>query len=82
MAMASTISRTTFTFTVLHPSSEDIAEWDLYDVVSECDTGHAVGAVTRTLTEAIPDKDVPAELRKLGNDGEFFDADLEDALTT
>jgi hypothetical protein len=76
MVMSEKIAKTTFTFVVLHRSDEDVATWDLTDVLEECDTGHAVGQVTRTLTDAVPDKDVPMELKKLGNDGEFFDPDL------
>lgn len=71
---ASLISKTVFTFTVLHLTGETPP--DLEVALDVTDTGHAVGAVTSTTTEPVPDDAVPAELRALDNDGEFFDDDL------
>ncbi|BBY53995.1 hypothetical protein H7J07_05180 [Mycobacterium koreense] len=65
-----TISKTTFTFTVLHRSDDPPA--DLGVAIHEADHGNAVGLETSRETVAVPDAAVADELRALGNDGEFF----------
>lgn len=67
------ISKTVFTFTVLHPTDEPL--WSLEHALSESDDGNAVGWTTGSVTVAVPAGDVAAELIALGNDGEFFDED-------
>jgi hypothetical protein len=69
-----TIVRTEITFTVLHRSDEPIDS--LAEAVERADTGHAVGLDTSWATTDVPDPDVPAALKELGNDGEFFEGDL------
>lgn len=71
-----TVSKTIFTLEVLHPADVDVSSWPLESVLSEMDTGHAVGNVTGLRTDPVPDEAVEDELRALGNDGHFFD--LED----
>lgn len=70
-----TISKTTYTFTVLHRTDEPPR--GLHDAVVEAEGGHAVGLDTHETTVPIADSDVATELRALGNDGSFFDDDLE-----
>jgi hypothetical protein len=81
----STISRTTYTFTVLHRTDEPIIGSDDFDgpfggdlgaAMQESWDGNAVGAVTSEETVEVPDTEVPEALVDLGNDGEFFDSDL------
>jgi hypothetical protein len=83
--MASTISKTTYTFVVLHRTDEPIMGDDDFDgpfggdlgaALQRSWDGNAVGAVTSEVTEEIADTEVPEELVELGNDGEFFDSDL------
>lgn len=74
--MATTIVKTTYTFTVLHRGDEPLS--DIEHALAESDTGHAVGWQTASETVDVPDSAVPEELRKLGNDGEFFEDDLHD----
>lgn len=69
-----TISKTTFTFTVLHRSDDPPA--DLGDAISEADHGSAVGLETSRETVPVADSAVADELLALGNDGEFFDDDI------
>lgn len=82
------ISKTTFTFTVLHRTDEPFNDnydsgYDefagaLAEAMQRSFDGNAVGAETSSLSEPIPDSEVPNELIELlGNDGEFFDDDLE-----
>lgn len=73
--MATIISRTTFTFTVLHLTYDPPLTLD--DALRDAEDGHAVGNVVSQVTEEVADDDVPDELMVLGNDGEFFDDDLE-----
>ena len=83
-----TISKTTFTFTVLHrtdqPFDDDFQGYEpclqgaLGAAMDRSFDGHSVGWVTNEVTEPVPDKKVAEELVALGNDGEFFDEDLED----
>ncbi|WIN00017.1 hypothetical protein ACTOB_003692 [Actinoplanes oblitus] len=71
---ASSISATTYTFTVLHPFAQRPA--DLFTALTETNNGHSVGAVTAEHTVAIPDAEVPGRLRELGNDGTSFNDEL------
>lgn len=68
------ISKTTFTFTVLHRTDEPIE--DLEEAIARSFDGHAVGLETGSTTETVPNERVRAELVLLHNDGEFFDIDL------
>jgi hypothetical protein len=81
-----TISKTTFTFTVLHRTDEPFT-WDesdgdgpldnnLGEALSRSWDGHAVGWVTSEETVGVPDIEVPEALVELSNDGSFFDEDL------
>jgi hypothetical protein len=73
--MASTISRTTFTFEVLHRTND--APHTLDDAFNEIERGHAIGGPQRAVTAEVPDTEVPETLvDDFGNDGEFFDDDL------
>lgn len=70
------ISKTTITLTVLHYSDEPLSpslEW----VLEEIDTGNAVGWETGRVTVAVPADAVRGELLALGNDGEFFNEDVD-----
>ena len=69
-----TVSRTTFVFEVLHRTDEPLD--NLYDALREAETSHAVGQVVEQHSVDLDDDDVADELRDLGNDGEFFDDDL------
>lgn len=73
--MSTTISKTVITFTVLHRTDEPIE--DLTEAIDRSMDGHAVGWETDSVTSEVADADVVDELVKLGNDGEFFDHDLE-----
>lgn len=86
LAPADPISKTTFTFTVLHRTDEPFT-WDhgngdgalntnLGEALTRSWDGHAVGAVTDETTVPVPSSQVEDELVALGNDGEFFDDDL------
>lgn len=70
----STISKTEYTFTVLHPT--DQPPLGLADALQESDTGRMVGNITREETFDVPDDVVSNELLDLGNDGTFFDDEL------
>jgi len=73
----STISKTTFTFTVLHRSDEPFLSDDpLHEAMERSMHGNAVGWETGSETVEVPDTEVPEELVELGNDGNFFDIDL------
>ena len=84
-----TISKTTFTFTVLHrtdePFSDDYEHYDhafdgaLGEAMARSHDGHAVGWVVSVETSEVADADVPEALVELGNDGEFFSDDLDPA---
>lgn len=69
------IARTTFTFTVLHPA--DVTFDDLRTALDEAFDGHAVGQETNQETVLLGDTLVPGELVRLGNDGTFFDSELQ-----
>lgn len=71
------IAKTTITFTVAHRADCDLPTWDLATILRETDSGDAVGQVTAQETVRVPDAAVPALLRSLGNDGEFFDDALD-----
>lgn len=71
------IVKTTFTFEVLHRA--DLTFEDILHALEEADTGHAVGSVTQTVRVGIRNENVPGELAALGNDGSFFDDDLDEA---
>ena len=82
----STISETTFTFTVLHRTDEPFT-WhessgdgpldnNLGEALARSWDGHAVGLITEEFTREVPDDTVEAELIELHNDGTFFDDDI------
>lgn len=71
-----TVSKTTYVFTVLH--LDDNPMMSLEHALQEASEGHAVGAVIAEAITPLTDGEVQAELIVLGNDGEFFDDDLED----
>ena len=84
----STISRTTFTFEVLHRTDEPFT-WDqssgngpldnnLGEALARSWDGNAVGSITSETTETVGDSDVYYRLIQLGNDGTFFDDDLDE----
>lgn len=88
-----TISKTTFTFTVLHRTDEPFNDdydsgydgpfcGSIAEAMQRSFDGNAVGDVTAEETVPVEDADVADELVALGNDGEFFDNDLEDAAST
>lgn len=68
------ITKTTITFTVLHRSDQPIDS--LGEAIDRADDGHAVGTETSFEIEEIDDGDVEHQLSLLGNDGSFFDGDL------
>jgi hypothetical protein len=70
------ISKTVFTFTVLHRT--DGQPVNLEHAVNESFDGHMVGLETDSVTTSVPDEQVADELVALGNDGEFFLDDLSD----
>lgn len=84
----STISKTTFTFVVLHRTDEpfdDDFQYNEYDgphdgplgeAMARSYDGNAVGALVVQDTVEVEEKDVESQLLQLGNDGEFFDDDL------
>jgi hypothetical protein len=85
------ISKTTVTFTVLHRTDdpvlsgqETIGEYDhAYDgllgyIMRESWDGGMVGVESDPKTVPVPDDQVPGELLAMGNDGTFFDDDLEE----
>jgi hypothetical protein len=87
-AMTNKISKTTFTFVVLHRTDEPFVGTpdhsgpyadSLGEALERSWDGHAVGWTVDAVTEEVPDQDVSEELGKLGNDGTFFDFDLEEA---
>lgn len=67
----STISKTTFTYTILHRTDGPVR--GLKEAMSRAWDGDAVGGVTEKITVHVPDEQVEDELIALGNDGEFFD---------
>lgn len=78
----SIISKTVITFTVLHRTDEPFnPHWTLQDAMARSLDGNAVGWETDTITEEVGDFEVEDELVKLGNDGSFFDTDLEYGAT-
>lgn len=87
--MTTPISKTTFTFTVLHRADEPFEEgnedsWDdnpLGEALARSWDGHAVGRITKQETRDIElPETVRSELVALGNDGEFFDDDLDEEV--
>lgn len=70
------ISKTVFTFTVLHESGELLTS--LEHALSESMFGAAVGQTTGRTTVPVGAGDVKDELLALGNDGEFFNYLTED----
>jgi hypothetical protein len=70
-----TISRTLFTFVVMHRTDQPIGS--LARALHEANEGNAVGSEEMVIRSAVLDKDVRRELQQLGNDGTFFDDDLE-----
>lgn len=66
-----TISKTVFTFTVLHPTNEPLEDLEL--AISRATDDNAVGYEDVVSTEVLPDDQVESELVALGNDGYFFD---------
>ena len=72
--MSTIISKTTYTFTVLHRTDEPLES--MGEALHRASEGNAVGAVTGEHTVEVPSDSVADELLELGNDGEFFDGDL------
>ncbi len=70
------ISKTVFTFTVLHQSG--VMPATLEDALAESMFGAAVGQETSRVTVVVDASDVGTELKALGNDGEFFNYLAED----
>lgn len=68
------ITKTTFTFVVLHPSDDPIVDLDI--AMARSDTDNAVGMEEVISVEEVPDDQVEAELVALGNDGTFFNLEL------
>lgn len=66
----STISKTTFTYTVLHRTDEPVMS--IEEAMSRAWDGDAVGGETEVIAVHVPDEQVEDELVALGNDGEFF----------
>lgn len=71
---STTISETTFTFTVLHRTDEPIES--LAEAIARSIDGHAVGQEDWGTTVPVKDEDVAERLVALNNDGTFFDYDL------
>lgn len=72
------ISQTTLTFTLLHRTDEPVTS--LEEALERANIGHGVGSLEPTrVTVPVANADVPGLLRELGNDGEFFDTDLDEA---
>lgn len=80
--MTTIISKTTFTFEVLHRTDEPFT-WDessgdgpldnnLGEALARSWDGHAVGRITSEVTTPVQNERVEDELVALGNDGEFF----------
>jgi len=76
--MTPDISKTTFTFTVLHRS--DAPLHNIQHALAESYDGDACGFETGSETTAVPPERVVAELLALGNDGRFFDDFDEEEL--
>ena len=72
----SKISKTTFTFTVLHRTDEQPTS--LVQAMEEADTGDMVGAEKRTKTVGVADNLVAWELQQMGSDATFFEVDLNE----
>lgn len=72
--MSATISKTTYTFVVLHTSDE--RPLSLEDAMEQSMNGNMVGMETQEVTENVRSEDVVGELVALGNDGEFFNYEL------
>ena len=69
------VQATTYTFTVLHRA--DSKPVDMGVALIEADYGNAVGLVTGEDTTDVDDADIADRLKALGNDGTFFDHDLD-----
>ena len=69
------ITKTIWTFTLLHPSDE--TPHCIEDALEMADQGNGVGDVTGVQSEEVEDDQVEEELQKLGNDGEFFNLELD-----
>lgn len=72
---APTIVRTVYVFEMLHRADEQPKS--LHNAINEAEGGHAVGQTLSEVTTSLADRLVPAALRRLGNDGEFFAVDLD-----
>jgi hypothetical protein len=72
----SQVSRTTYTFEVLHPS--DVVLHGIDHAMREAWDGCAVGNVTSEVTTPVPADQVADALFALGNDGTFFQDDHEE----
>lgn len=65
------IQKTVISFTLLHPAGLELEDID--DAIHEAREGDAVGMETDRITTDVPADSVADELRKLGNDGAFFE---------
>jgi hypothetical protein len=79
LPVATTITKTVFTVTVLHSTDEAdrLAGPHNFEAAwAEAQDGNAVGDVTSAVSTELVTSEVAGELMELGNDGTFFDADL------
>jgi hypothetical protein len=77
---ASGLAVTQITLAVVHRLDRPLPE-DLDDVLRVCDTGNAVGDVISRQTEEVTGEAAGWWLRRLGNDGSFFEEEEGDGST-
>lgn len=75
-----TIHKTIITVTILHSSDVSFAGCTLAEIGYEIDEGHSVGMMEITASDPVPMPTVPTELRALGNDGGFFQMEMDDVI--
>lgn len=72
------ICKTAYTVTVLHVADEPLRLMnDLQYVLDAMNTGNMVGQWDRVSTEVVPSEKVVEELEAVGNDGVFFNEEME-----
>jgi hypothetical protein len=77
--VATTITKTVFTVTVLHRTDDAdrlAGQHNFETAWSEAQDGNAVGDVTSASSTELMTSEVAVELMELGNDGTFFNSDL------